>query len=90
MPLQVYTVLLTFKFHSHIEALLEAAVGAAFPLRLVDMARTVVHAGVDLLVLYSTLKKPCNIGKVAWKSVTGGYRKDSSEVSHWGLQERQQ
>lgn len=48
---------LTFELHADVEALLEAAEGAALPLRLVDVAAAVGHARVDLFVLHGSLEE---------------------------------
>ena len=49
--------MLTFKLHADVETLLESAVGAALPLRLVDDAGAVGHARVHLLVLHGALEE---------------------------------
>ena len=49
---------LTFELHADVETLLEPAVGAALPLRLVDDAGAVGHARVHLLVLHGPLEEP--------------------------------
>ena len=48
---------LTFELHADVETLLESAVGAALPLRLVDDAGAVGHARVHLLVLHGALEE---------------------------------
>jgi hypothetical protein len=48
---------LTFQLHPHVETLLEATVGAALPLGLVDNTAAVRHAGVHLLVLDGALEE---------------------------------
>ena len=48
---------LTFQLHADVETLLEAAVGAALPLGLVDDTAAVRHAGVHLLVLHRPLEE---------------------------------
>ena len=49
---------LTFEPHADTQTLLEAAVGTAFPLGLVDVTFFVVDAHVHLLVLHCPLEKP--------------------------------
>lgn len=46
-----------FELHAHLQALLEAAVGAAFALVLVDLALLLVDAGVQLFVLHGALEE---------------------------------
>lgn len=48
---------LTFELHAHLQALLEAAERAAFALRLIDVAATLRHARVHLLILDGTLEE---------------------------------
>ena len=55
----------TFKSHADTEALLEAAVRTALPLRLVHLTFLVVHAHVNLLVLHRPLEKPWTPAKTA-------------------------
>ncbi len=45
------------ELHAHLEALLEAAVGAALALMLVYLTRLLVHARVQLLVLHGALEE---------------------------------
>ena len=47
----------TFKLHPHVETFLEPAVWTSLPLRLINNTVPVRHAGVDLLVLHSSLEE---------------------------------
>jgi hydrogenase/urease accessory protein HupE len=48
----------SFQSHANVQALLEAAVRASFPLGFVDNATLISHARVDFLVLHSALEEP--------------------------------